>query len=317
VTRRLPPLNALRAFEAAGRHVSFTKAAEELFVTPGAISRQIKLLEEVLGVELFERTSRDLRITDEASDYVTVLGGVFDQVDRATKRLMGAHRERSLRVHCAMTFTLRWLVPRLPLFHRLYPKREIQLATSLSPMPVNQLSMGDIDIAIQQGAGDWPGLVVHRLAGSALIPVCSPAFLERLGSPPSIEALAEQTLLHSMVRNNDWRDWLDAAGARHIDGATGLHFESSTLAYQSAIEGLGVAIGQMVLVIDDLMSGRLVAPFDLIHDNGVAYYLTYVEHAMKKPGLVEFRDWILAQSVEYEATLRNARLPDGRSLAPG
>lgn len=311
--RRLPPLNALRAFESAGRHVSFTKAAEELFVTPGAISRQIKLLEEVLGIDLFERTSRDLRISDEAREYVVALGGVFDQIDRATKRLMGAHRERSLRIHCAMTFTLRWLVPRLPLFHRLYPKREIQLATSLSPMPVTQLNMGDIDVAIQQGTGEWPGLVAHRLAGSALVPVCSPAFLQRLGSSISIEDLADQTLLHSMARPNDWRDWLDAASGGHIDSERGLHFESSTLAYQSAVEGIGIAIGQMVLVVDDLTSGRLVAPFDFIHDNGYAYYLTYAEHSKNKPGLTEFRDWILAQAVEYEATLRNARLPGGTS----
>ncbi len=315
MSRRLPPLNALRAFEAAGRHVSFTKAAEELFVTPGAISRQIKLLEEVLGIELFERTSRDLRITEEAREYVVALGGVFDQVDRATKRLMGAHRDRSLRIHCAMTFTLRWLVPRLPLFHRLYPKREIQLATTLSPMPVNQLGMGDIDVAIQQGTGEWPGLIAHRLAGSALVPVCSPSLLQRIG-PLTIDGLADQTLLHSMARPNDWRDWLDAAGGRHIESERGLHFESSTLSYQSAIEGIGIAIGQMVLVVDDLAAGRLVAPFDFIHDNGNAYYLTYAEHAQNKPVLTEFRDWILGQAVEYEAARRNTRLPGWKNPVP-
>ncbi len=314
--RRLPPLNALRAFEAAGRHVSFTKAADELSVTPGAISRQIKLLEDVLGVELFERTGRDLRISAEANDYVAALGTAFDQMERATKRLMGAQGESSLRVHCPMTFTLRWLVPRLPLFHRLYPKREIQLATSLSPRPINQLSMGDIDIAIQQGDGDWPGLVSHRLAGSALIPVCSPAFLERLGPEIGIDILTEQTLLHSTVRPTDWREWLDAAGGAQIESDRGLYFESSTLAYQSAMEGIGMAIGQMALVLEDLNAGRLVAPFDFIHDNGIAYYLTYVEHAVKKPGVAEFRDWILGQSIEYEATVRHMRLPGGESLVP-
>lgn len=317
--RRLPPLNALRAFEAAGRHVSFTKAAEELFVTPGAISRQIKLLEEVLGVELFERTSRDLRITDEARDYVYALSDVFDQIDRATKRLMGAHSGRLLRIHCAMTFTLRWLVPRLPLFHRLYPTREIQLQTTLQPMPVSQLNMGDIDLAIQQGQGEWPGLIAHRLAGSALVPVCSPAMRETLGPEPSVETLANQTLLHSMARPDDWRDWLDAAGGGHIDDQRGLHFESSSLAYQAALEGIGIAIGQMSLVTDDLAAGRLVAPIDFVHDNGNAYYLTYAAHSETKPGLVEFRDWILGQAAEYEASLKKLKLgrPDGAAAQKG
>jgi len=314
--RRMPPLNALRAFEAAGRHVSFTKAADELLVTPGAISRQIKQLEEFLGIELFERTSRDLRISDEARDYVANLGSAFDQVESATRRVMGAQHGRSLRVQCAMTFTLRWLVPRLPLFHRLYPKRDIQLATALSPLPASQIAIGDVDVAIQQGTGEWPGLFSHRLAGSALIPVCSPSFARKLGSPPAISALGEATLLRSMVRPHDWREWLDAAGARKIDSERGIEFESSSLAYQSAIEGIGVAIGQMVLVVDDLVAGRLVAPFDFIHDNGYAYYLTYAEQALEKPGVAEFRDWILGQAAEYEATLRTMRLPGVKGRVP-
>jgi len=308
MARRLPPLNALRAFEAAGRHFSFTRAAEELCVTPGAISRQIKLLEDVLGVELFARTGRDLRISDEARDYVVALSDVFDQVDRATKKLMSAHRGRSLRIHCAMTFTLRWLVPRLPLFHRLYPKREIQLATSMAPVPANQLNLGDIDLAIQQGTGDFPGLIAYRLAGSTLVPVCSPDLIEKLPKKPTIDWFREQTLLHSMARPNDWRDWLDAAGGRDIDDQRGLHFESSSLAYQSAIEGIGVAIGQMALVTDDLAAGRLVAPYDFVHDNGNAYYLTYAKHAESNPALIEFRDWILEQAAEYEASQRDNRL---------
>lgn len=306
MSKRLPPLNALRALEAAGRHVSFTKAAEELFVTPGAISRQIKLLEDVLGLELFERTNRDLRIPDETREYAIALGDAFDQINRATKRLLTAHRARSLRIHCPMTFTLRWLMPRLPLFHRLYPTREIQLTTTLLPIPANLLYLGDVDVVIQMGKGDWPDLVAHRLADSALIPVCSRAYAAAMGGSLTVEKLAETTLLRSMARPDDWRDWLDAAGGHNIDDQRGLHFESSSLAYQAAIEGIGIAIGQVSLVVGDLIAGHLVAPIDFVHDNGSAYYLTYAKQSENDSRLVEFRNWILDQVVEFEAWLERS-----------
>lgn len=299
--RRLPPLNALRAFEVTGRHVSFAKAAEELFVTPGAISRQIKLLEEVLGIELFERTGRNLRISDEAREYAIALGDAFEQMNRATNQLLTAHRARSLRIHCPMTFTLRWLMPRLPLFHRLYPTREIQLTTTLLPVPANLLYLGHADVVIQMGKGDWPDLVAHRLAGSALVPVCTLAYVDAMGGKLTVGMLAEATLLRSMARPDDWRDWLDAAGGEDIDDQRGLQFESSSLAYQAAIEGLGIAIGQVSLIAEDLTAGRLVTPIDFVHDNGNAYYLTYAKQTENDSRLIEFRDWILAQVVEFEA----------------
>lgn len=293
--KRLPPLNALRAFEAAGRHVSFTKAAEELFVTPGAVSRQIKLLEDVLGVELFERTSRDLRISEDTREYVVALGDAFNQINRATNRLLTAHRAKSLRIHCPMTFTLRWLMPRLPKFHELYPTREIQLTTTLLPIPSSLLNLGDVDVVIQLGKGNWPDLVTHRLAGGALVPVCSPDYLAAMGGRLTVDRLAEATLLRSMARPDDWRDWLDAAGGESIDDQRGLQFESSSLAYQAAIQGIGIAIGQLSLVEQDLAAGRLVAPLDFVHDNGNAYYLSYSRQSENDARLIEFRDWILKQ----------------------
>jgi LysR family glycine cleavage system transcriptional activator len=193
-----------------------------------------------------------------------------------------------------MTFTLRWLMPRLPLFHQLYPTREIQLTTTLLPIPASLLNLGDVDVVIQMGKGDWPDLVVHRLAGSALVPVCSPGYLASMGNL-TLEGLAKTTLLRSMARPDDWRDWLDAAGADDIDDQRGLEFESSSLAYQAAIQGIGIAIGQMCLVAEDLKAGRLVSPFDFVHDNGNAYYLTYANQSENDPHLIEFRDWILQQ----------------------
>lgn len=299
--RRLPPLNALRAFEVTGRHVSFAKAAEELFVTPGAISRQIKLLEEVLGLELFERTGRNLRISEEAREYAIALGDAFEQINHATNQLLTAHRARSLRIHCPMTFTLRWLMPRLPFFHRLYPTREIQLTTTLLPVPANLLYLGHADVVIQMGKGDWPDLIAHRLAGSALVPVCAPAYVDAMGGRLTVDMLAQATLLRSMARPDDWRDWLDAAGGESIDDQRGLQFESSSLAYQAAIEGVGIAIGQESLIAEDRASGRLVTPIDFVHDNGNAYYLTYAKQTENDSRLMEFKDWILAQVVEFEA----------------
>lgn len=307
MTWRLPPLNALRAFEAAGRHVSFTRAADELHVTPGAISRQIKTLEDFLGVELFERGNRDLRISDAGHAYVVALTDVFERINGATTRLLNANRERSLNVHCAMTFTLRWLMPRLPRFHKLYPKREIRLTTTLAPVPMHLLNSGDVDLTIQLGRGDWDGLVAHRLAGGELIPVCSPRLLAASLPPGRVSELGRHTLLHSLARPDDWRDWLEAAGASGVDPVRGLRFETSALAYQAAIDGMGVAIGQMALVIEDLEAGRLVPAVDFVFQSGNAYYLTYIESVAKNPQLIEFRDWIIHEAAVYESQHRFPR----------
>lgn len=303
--RRLPPLSALRALEAAGRHVSFTKAADELLVTPGAISRRIKLLEDLLGLELFERTNRDLRISDDVRSYIGELTGIFDRIEQATKRLVEARGERPLRIHSAMTFTIRWLVPRLPDFHRLFPRREIQLLTSLVPLRNDRLNMGEVDVVIQPGRGVWPGLTAHRLAGSELIPVCSPALAREMGPAPDPRILSRMTLLYSMVKPNDWREWFEAAGAENVESTNRVQFETSNLAYQAALLGMGVAIGKMALVIDDLDAGRLVAPFDLAYDNGDAYYLTYAARSEQDPRLIEFRDWILSQAAAFRSAHRS------------
>jgi LysR family glycine cleavage system transcriptional activator len=306
MTWRLPPLNALRAFEAAGRHVSFTRAAEELRVTPGAVSRQIKQLEDFLGVALFERGNRELRVSEAGQAYAASLNSVFEQMHVATKRVVSSKREQSLHVHCAMTFTLRWLMPRLPQFHRLYPKRDIRLTTALAPVPAHLLNTGDFDVTIQLGQPEeWSGLVAHRLAGGELLPVCSPAFLKS-ASIRKPNDLARCVLLHSLARPNDWRDWLAAAGADKVDPARGSRFENSSLAYQAALDGIGIAIGQMALVIDDLEAGRLVPAIDFVFQSGNAYYITYMERAAQHPQLVEFRDWIIEEAVCFE---RQHRFP--------
>ncbi len=289
---RLPPLNALKAAEAAGRLMSFTRAADELHVTPGAISRQVKLLEDFLGVPLFERGNRELRLAEDGRAYLRALTETFERLENATRRFLHTRRARPLHIHCSMTFTLRWLVPRLTSFHASHPMREIRLTTAVVPI-TSQLGTGDVDVMIELGDGDWPDLVCHRLADSELVPVCSPKTAAAFSRPRRPEELLKHTLLHSLARPDDWASWLRAAGVDYADTAGSLRFESSSLAYQAAIEGMGIAIAQRCLIQDDLKARRLVTPFDFTYKDGQGYYMVYLPVSAHESRLVEFREWII------------------------
>ncbi len=289
---RLPPLNALKAAEAAGRHMSFTRAADELHVTPGAISRQVKLLEDFLGTTVFERKNRELRLLEEGKAYLKSLSEIFERLDTTTRRFQHTRRAQPLHIHCSMTFTLRWLVPRLTSFHASHPTREIRITTAVVPI-TSQLGTGDVDVMIELGSGDWPELISHRLADSELIPVCSPKTASAFSRPARVSALAGHTLLQSLARPDDWASWLKAAGGTGIDPYRGLRFESSSLAYQAAIEGMGIAIAQRCLIREDLKAGRLVMPFDFSLKDGWGYYFIYLPGSAQEGRLVEFREWLL------------------------
>lgn len=289
---RLPPLNALKAVEAAGRNMSFTRAAEELHVTPGAISRQVKLLEDFLGTTVFERKNRELRLLAEGEAYLKSLTEIFERLDATTRRFQDTRRARPLHIHCSMTFTLRWLVPRLTSFHASHPIREIRITTAVVPI-IAQLNTGDIDVMIELGSGDWPELISHRLEDSELAPVCSAKVASAFSRPARVCELAGHTLLHSLARPDDWASWLRAAGGAGIDPYRGLRFESSSLAYQAAIEGMGIAIAQRCLIRDDLRAGKLVMPFDFSLKDGWGYYFIYLPGSAHETRLVEFREWLL------------------------
>jgi len=279
VAWKLPPLNGLRALEAAGRHVSFTKAAEELHVTPGAVSRQVSSLEDYLGVEFFDRTHRELTLRPSGATYVPLITDALRQIDRATRQLLNVADETKLRLFCSMTFSLRWLLPRLSQFHSKHPKLDIHLTTTIPTVLeqlVDDLLAGETDVAVRIAKQDPPSLVSYPLIPIQWLPVCSPKLL-RAGPPlRRVEDLAHHVLLYSQARPDDWDIWLSAAGSSLPDHAGDLRFESSVLAYESAIEGLGIAIGMKTLVADDLLSGRLVAPFDLVHQDGTAFRLAYL-----------------------------------------
>lgn len=289
---KLPPLNPLRVFESASHTLSFTQTAPELHVTTGAVSRQIRVLEEFLGMRLFERASGEVRLTPAGREYRDDLSGAFERISQATTKALSRNRDKPLHVWCQMTFAMRWLLPRMAEFHARHPDRDAVFTTSLKQLD----NLSDADVAICIGHGDWPGVIAHRLVDIELLPVCSPALLA--GPVPLREPadLARHTLLQSSARPDYWGRWLDAHGVEGVDPAHGLTFENVTLAYQAALQGMGVAMGQYALVAEDLAAGRLVAPFAgrLVLDS--AFYLVYPERLQNDAHVRDFRDWVMAQA---------------------
>lgn len=290
--RRLPPLNALRAFEAAARLLSFTKAAEELSITPSAISHQIRGLEAHLGVRLFRRASRSLMLTDEGQSYLPVLRDAFDAIHAATSRLATRRAAGPLTVSLLSSFAVRWLIPRLRRFQSSRPEIEVRLSTTARPVDFRR---EDIDCAIRHGRGQWPGLAADLLLAEDLFPVCGPKLLEGRHPLKAPHDLALHSLFHIAMRRDDWRVWLNAVGIADIDPERGPVFESSDLALRAAAEGLGVAIASSALVEDDLEKGRLVAPFDVRLPTDSGYYFVVPEDRREQPKIAAFRAWLLEE----------------------
>jgi LysR family glycine cleavage system transcriptional activator len=293
-----PPLNALKTFEAAARLRSFARAADELNVTPGAISRQIRTLEDLLGFQLFDRNHREVLLTPAARVYAESLGDSFRQIERATRRLLESRGNKPLHVHSAITFTLRWLVPRLVHFHALYPRQEIRLATMI-PDDEELAASDHVHLQIRAHSAmvvPPPRLVGHRLIDIDLLPVCSPALLAEGALDGRKGAFPTQTLLHSNARRRDWGTWLSAAEISGIDAEGGIVFESSSLAYQAAIEGIGIAMGMQALVANDIKAGRLVVPYGFVWKTDTGFYLVHSRAVSDISPVKEFRDWIQQQA---------------------
>ena len=254
--RRLPPLNALRAFDAAGRLGSLTAAAQELHVTHGAISKAVAQLEDWLGVRLFDRSGRKIRLSAEGRLYQDAVARALDGLDEATRRCTETGRPRPLVVNALPTFAMRWLLPRLPHFHQSHPGIELRLVTSDAPIT---LVGADFDVAIRRGPENWPGFSAAPFLAEREIPVLSPKLLERR---PLVAAgdLAGHTLLHAETRPGAWRRWLAAAGVETLSPAGNQHFDHFYLALQAAVDGLGVALGPLPAIDDEIEAGRLIAP---------------------------------------------------------
>lgn len=302
---RLPPLNALRTFEVAARHLSFTKAAEELNVTQAAVSHQIRQLEEHLGMPLFRRFNRRLTLTDEGQQYLPSVRTAFDELSSATRRLMQGDRYGILTVSVLPSFAARWLVPRLGQFRHAHPEIDLRLAATAESVDFNR---ADVDMGVRYGRGRYPGLHATRLMEEEYFPVCNPSLLEGPNPLRHPSDLREHTLLHDEHNpgepNPMWRDWLRAAGAGDVNPNRGPIFGDASMMLQAALAGQGVAMGRTALVIDDLAAGRLVRPFELALPGGFAYWVVSPEATAERPKIRAFREWLLAEAALLE---RNPR----------
>ncbi len=305
MTRRLPPLNGLRAFEAAARHLSFTKAAEELHVTPAAVSQQIKTLEAYVGTPLFRRLTRALRLTEAGQAALPALREGFDKLAEADRILRGHQDDRVLTVSVAPSFGAKWLVPRLEGFRRVYPDYDVRIDATDRRADFDE---DNVDIALRYGRGHYPGLTVESLLAETAIPVCSPALLHGEHPLRAPRDLRHHTLLHVQWQTESdaapsWRMWLRAAGAEDVlDADRGPRFSLESMAVQSAIDGHGVALASGALVADDLAAGRLVRPFPETDDEATAfrYYVVYPEAYLRRPKVAAFRDWVMKEAAGTE-----------------
>lgn len=305
----LPPLNAVRAFEAAGRHRSFSNAATELGVTTGAVSRQIKILEEFLGTVLFERGNREIRLTTEGHAYLSLMVDALRRIDSATNGLKQRRQERPLNIMCCASLATRWLFPRLPRFYARNPQARLTFSSLASPKDY-LTEAENVDVVIRSGDGNWsPEVTSYRLFGSELMAICSPNLLRAGPDLREPADLKRHTLLFSLFRPNAWSRWFEAVGESQLDAPQMARFESSGLTYQAATQGLGVALGERRFIIEDLAQGRLVAPFDFVFANHEGFYLIHKRQAASLPHVKEFRKWIVdeAQSDATAARPQPAR----------
>jgi LysR family glycine cleavage system transcriptional activator len=289
MTRYLPPLNSLRAFEAAARHGSFTKAASELFVTPGAVSRQVQVLEEHLGTALFQRKNREVIITARGEEYREALTSAFMLINQSTKSIK---MEKKLKVSCYLTFGMNWLVPRISRFIDKHPNYPVSISTT-TPNLFDVVS-GTVDVAILAGDGGWSGVEYHKLFPYTIEPVVSPELLKttKLESPKDLENIR---LLQSSARPDDWDFWLDQSDPDPELLESRTMFESSCLAFQAAKNGLGAAIGQHAMLTREFERGELVAPFNQRKHDGTWFYLAYSQKFADHRQVISFKKWILEE----------------------
>lgn len=296
---RLPPLNALRAFESAGRTLSFTRAADELSVTQSAVSHQIKTLEEHLGLALFRRGTRRLALTEAGQNFLPEVSGAFERLRVATDRL--ARRDDARLVVSTAPSFAHWLVPQLGGFRKRHP--EIDLAISATDRMIDYLR-GDADCGVRYGDGRWPGLHVERFLMENFYPVCAPGLLES-GPPLRTPAdLRHYTLLHDEMRE-DWRMWFLAAGVSGFDPTRGPSFSHSSMVIQAAIAGTGVALGRSSFVAADLAAGRLVKPFDIALKGDWAFYFVCAPDMLARPKVAAFRSWLFDLAAETRDKKKN------------
>ncbi|KAJ55142.1 hypothetical protein ACMU_15410 [Actibacterium mucosum KCTC 23349] len=297
MNRKNYPLNALRAFEASARHLSFVAAADELSVTPAAISHQVKKLEDFLGVPLFRRRTRGLVLVEAGQRLAKELHSVFSTLDQAMEQVMETDRGGSLALTVAPTFAAMWLIPRLQKFYAQHPDIDVLVSTSLGLVDFQR---DDFDAAIRLGHGQWPGLEAIKLFDESVIPMCSPRLLDGKNAIRTPSDLKNHVLLHNQSMDFDpnaptWQTWLDASGTQDVDASRGMQFSLPDHGLQAAIDGAGVVLGWRFLSAKDVQAGRVVELFDLAIPLGSTFYLVYPEAHSRRPNIVALRNWVLGE----------------------
>ncbi|WP_085909468.1 transcriptional regulator GcvA [Kiloniella majae] len=308
--RQLPPLNALKAFEAAARRLSFTDAADELNVTQGAISRQIKTLEVYYQIQLFEREHRGLSLTENGQKLLPVLSDVFDRVHEVSEELTGTSEELTIKVF--PSFAVRWLIPRLSEFQQLEPDINIRLTTAWFPVDFDR---ENFDAGILHSHCMQSGLHDTVVTNEWMTPVCAPSTLQKLSNPQDPNSLSEVMLLHcgsshkdgsqltSQSKYREWAQWCNEAKTTSLDPNHGEAFDTTDSALQAAAMGYGVALGDLMMIEDDLASGRLVMPFPHLVSLIGRYHIVSPKNKANRPALRKFRQWLL--SVNEDIVARN------------
>jgi len=305
VLRRLPSLNALKAFEAAARHESFTRAAEELFVTQGAVSHQVKALELELGVKLFNRERQRLVITAAGRDYLTAVRDAFDRIAIGTEQLLQRQNSGVLTVSTSPDFAAKWLVNRLGRFAEEHPHIDLRVSATLHHV---DFAREDVDLAVRHGDGNWPGLDVVRLSSEQLFPVCSPKLLtgrNRLARPADVFKF---TLIHVDDRK-DWTRWLDAAGVHGVELTHGPVLNRVSMAIDAAVDGQGIVLARTTLAATDLINGRLLRPFAEELRLSKTYWIICPKATTTLPKIITFRDWLVAEAARDLRQLRKLAAP--------
>ncbi|MBA2742838.1 MAG: transcriptional regulator GcvA [Chthoniobacterales bacterium] len=286
---RLPPLNSLRLFEASARLLSFKNAAEELLLTPSAVSHGIQSLEEWLGAPLFLRTTKGLVLSEAGNIYIPVVRQALELLASGSAKIVNKHRLGQLSISVAPTFGARWLLPRLHKFRELHPDIHIVIDTSQERA---ELSDSGVDLAIRMGRGNWQGVIADKLIAEEMVPVCSPSIYDRVRDLIDIE---QSPLIHVTRASEDWVVWANETGRPAPDPAKGLRFDTIHMAFQAACQGLGVVIGRKPLVDAELASGSLVEVWENVCSN-TSYWLVGAESRADDPRILAFQSWILQEA---------------------
>ncbi|WP_092149832.1 transcriptional regulator GcvA [Bradyrhizobium sp. NFR13] len=291
----IPPLNPLHVFDVAARHLSFTRAAAELRVTQPAISRQINTLEGFLGVRLFERDKHGLRLTSEGEEFQRQIAPAFRIIANATASLTATGKAEPLKIRVYTTFAAKWLIPRLPSFYVAYPQIKLNISNVVTPIDFEK---DKVDLALQFGDGNWPGVETELLFKDLIQPVCSPKLLKRT-RVVELDDLRKVQLLHSHYRRADWPDWLMAVKRPDLLTDAGISFPSSVLTYQAAVEGVGVAVGQLFLLRNEIQDGTLVPLFNAPFERPMAHYVAWPKNRPLGRKARSFVHWLKTQIAEF------------------